>query len=264
MPIIIREPIQVVGQTTFKSIDYKVMGIAYRIHRELGRLFDEKVYSAALAEQLNDAGIDARREVQIKLRHEGFEKKYRIDLLVNSSIPYELKTVDRFHPSHDSQVLQYLFLTNVKHGKILNFGSRSLEGRFIDTRIDEAKRKAFVIRIPENESDHHIKQIAAALNHLLEDWGAYLTMELYREALIALLPVAESSLYPASYMDRPIGAIALTTLAEEALLQVSSLKDKQSEMRSHIKKTLKLTNLPSSYWVNFNRNQITIERVDLD
>jgi GxxExxY protein len=264
MPIIIQEPIQAVGQATFKSIDYKVMGIAYRIHQELGRLFDEKVYAAALAEQLNDAGIDACREVQIKLTHKGFEKKYRIDLLVNSSIPYELKTVDRFHPSHDAQVLQYLFLTNVRHGKLLNFGSRSVEGRFIDSKIEAARRTAFSINIPENDSDHHIEQIAATLRSLLEDWGAYLTVALYREALTSLLETAETTLCPANYRGRKIGNIELTILDEEAILYVSSLKSNRAEMRSHIIRTLRLTGFEHSYWVNFNRNRMTIERVTLD
>lgn len=264
MPIEIEKAIQAVDQATFKSTDYKVMGLAYKIHQELGRLFDEHVYAAALAEQLDKIGIEARREEVINLTHKDFEKTYRIDLLVGSSIPYELKAVDRFHPSHDAQVLQYLFLTNVQHGKLLNFGSRSVEGRFIDSQISTKQRKTFKIAASKNDFDHHTEQIIATLEPLLEDWGAYLTMELYREALTALLPIAESRLYPANYMGREIGNITVTTLAEEALLHISSSKANQTEMRSHIKRTLKLTNFTSSYWVNFNRSQITIERVTLD
>lgn len=261
MPIEIQHLIQAVDQATFKGIDYKVMGIAYRIHQELGRLFDEKVYAAALAEKLSETGIDTSREVIIKLTHKDFEQKYRIDLLVNSSIPYELKTVDRFHPAHDAQVLQYLFLTNLKHGKLLNFGSRSVEGRFIDSQIDTAQRKAFNINVTEGNSDRHIEQITATLKPLLEDWGTCLTVDLYRAALLALIKTAEDTLCPARYMGRPIGSIALITLSEEAVMHVSSLKSNKAEMRSHILRTLKLTGFECSCWINFNRSRITIERV---
>ncbi len=52
---------------------------------------------------------------------------YRLDLLVEKSVIVELKSVDRFDPIFEAQLLAYLRITGLKRGLLLNFNSRLLK-----------------------------------------------------------------------------------------------------------------------------------------
>ncbi len=128
MPIECASPLNPIQQDEFKALDYAVTGLAFETHTGLGRLFNEDVYSNELAHRLSTANFDAQQEVEIKVRHNSFSKSYFIDLLINGSIPYELKATNTINAKHSAQLLNYLYLTNTPpHGKILNFRPRSLE-----------------------------------------------------------------------------------------------------------------------------------------
>lgn len=107
MPIIPQHTVHRISEGEFKEIDYTVMGAIYDTHNELGRLFDESIYSSALYERLTAKNITCSREFEIQAIHKGFIKSYYIDLLVHSGVPYELKTAAQLNSSHDSQLLHY-------------------------------------------------------------------------------------------------------------------------------------------------------------
>ncbi|MHA6279767.1 GxxExxY protein [Salinimicrobium sp. CAU 1759] len=52
---------------------------------------------------------------------------YRIDLLVNSKVIVEIKSVENLAPVHFSQVLTYLKLSDKKLGLLMNFNSKVLK-----------------------------------------------------------------------------------------------------------------------------------------
>lgn len=52
--------------------------------------------------------------------------EYRIDLLVEDLVVVELKSVERFDPVFEAQILTYLRVTGKKVGLLINFNSRLL------------------------------------------------------------------------------------------------------------------------------------------
>jgi len=46
---------------------------------------------------------------------------YRIDILVEDKVVFELKCLDKINPIHEAQLLTYLRLSDKKVGLILNF-----------------------------------------------------------------------------------------------------------------------------------------------
>ncbi len=52
---------------------------------------------------------------------------YRIDILVESKVIIELKTVEAFTDVHTAQLLTYLKLSGCKVGLLLNFHTKSLK-----------------------------------------------------------------------------------------------------------------------------------------
>jgi len=96
----------------FKELSYKVVGLAMKVHSELGGGFLEKVYENALALLLEKEGIPARQQAPVTVRFEGQSVgDYFADILVDDKIILELKTVEKIADAHRAQVINYLRAT---------------------------------------------------------------------------------------------------------------------------------------------------------
>ena len=96
---------------------------AIEVHRELGPGLLESAYEICLADELLDAGMDVRKQVELPVRYKGrlLECGYRIDMIVNETVILELKCVERVLPIHESQLITYLRLSSKEVGLIINF-----------------------------------------------------------------------------------------------------------------------------------------------
>jgi GxxExxY protein len=106
----------------------KVVGLAMKVHRELGTGFLESVYANALSIELGKIGIAFEREKRIPVFYE--EKivgDFIADLVVEEILIVELKAVEGLMTAHSVQLVNYLSATRVDTGLLLNFGARSLQ-----------------------------------------------------------------------------------------------------------------------------------------
>ena len=118
MPIEVDSEIRILNRDEFHSLAHRVLGIAFDIHNEFGRLLNESIYKRVIALRCAAAGIlPARQEVQITVRFEGFENPYFMDLLFALGLMVELKTVEALTKAHFSQTLHYLMLTALTDGQ---------------------------------------------------------------------------------------------------------------------------------------------------
>jgi len=62
--------------------------------------------------------------VPIQITHQSFQTTHYFDVLVDNGGPFELKTVEALAPYHPAQLLHYLLLTGLAHGKLVNLGIR--------------------------------------------------------------------------------------------------------------------------------------------
>jgi GxxExxY protein len=106
----------------------RIIGAAIEVHRALGPGLLESVYEECLAVELSERGLSFERQVPLPVLFKGrrVEAGYRLDLLVEKAVVVEVKTVDRFAPIHDAQLLTYIRLANVRRGLLLNFHSAYL------------------------------------------------------------------------------------------------------------------------------------------
>lgn len=107
----------------------KVMDAAFLIHRELGPGLLESVYEAVLIKLLTDNGLSVARQVAVPIIFQGisFDEGFRADLIVESKLIIELKSVERLQAVHSKQLLTYLRLTGCKLGLLINFGENLLK-----------------------------------------------------------------------------------------------------------------------------------------
>jgi GxxExxY protein len=118
-----------------KQLTEKIIGCAIEVNRHLGPGLLEATYEEALCIEFDEQQIPHRRQLPFPILYKGRTiGEYRLDLLVEDAVIVEIKSVDRFDPVFEAQVLTYLRATGKKIGLLINFNSRLLrdgEKRFI-------------------------------------------------------------------------------------------------------------------------------------
>ncbi|HEY5338675.1 MAG TPA: GxxExxY protein [Rhizomicrobium sp.] len=107
----------------------EIVDAALKLHMALGPGLLESVYEIVLAKELERRGLRAARQVPVSFEYGGLEFRdvCRIDLLVESRVVVELKSVERLAPVHPKQLLTYLRLMNLPVGLLINFGAPTLK-----------------------------------------------------------------------------------------------------------------------------------------
>ena len=110
-----------------KQLTERIIGCAIEVHRQLGPGLLEGTYEAALCIELQNAGVNYVRQPIFPVVYKGQTiGEYRLDLIVQDAVVVEIKSVERFDPIFEAQVLTYLRVTSKKIGLLMNFNSRLL------------------------------------------------------------------------------------------------------------------------------------------
>ena len=96
-----------------------------KIHRKLGIGLYEAVYEECLVYELKRNGLKVENQKDIPVEYEGLliEKAFRVDLLIEDKVIIEIKAVPEINSYHTYQLLNYLRITKLKLGMVLNFHS---------------------------------------------------------------------------------------------------------------------------------------------
>jgi GxxExxY protein len=99
------------------------IGAAIEVHRHLGPGLLESSYHACLCRELELRGIAYDSQVALPLQYKGVQisKGYIIDLLIESSLVVEIKSVDKLLPIHSAQLITYMRLQGMSSGLLMNF-----------------------------------------------------------------------------------------------------------------------------------------------
>lgn len=106
-----------------------VIDASIRIHRDLGPGLFESVYETLLAASLERRGLQVERQQAVGISYDGvdFEHAFKADLVVESRVIVEVKSLDRLAPVHPKQLLTYLRLMNLRVGLLLNFSAPTMK-----------------------------------------------------------------------------------------------------------------------------------------
>ncbi len=248
-----------VSETQFHEIDYKVMKQAFAAHTSLGRFYDEDIYRNELARLCRIAGFESvETEVPIHVSHKDFCKTYYMDLLVNRSVVYELKTVQAFNGSHRLQLLNYLFLCCLQHGKLLNFRTPRVTHEFVSTSLNKNERFRYRLDFDhwQERNDESIR-LKAIFEDLLEDWGAFLEASLYADALVHFLGGERIVEKPIDICVRGevIGHQKFRMLNDTSAFFVTAVRHK-ADYQKHLANLLGKSCLKSIHWINFDKYDV--------
>ncbi len=104
----------------------RIIGCCFKIHRELGPGFNERIYHNALILALKQEGLKYQTEKAFKVSYQGVSVGcFKADLIIENKVIVELKALTGNFPNiFESQVLSYLKASNLKTGLLVNFGNR--------------------------------------------------------------------------------------------------------------------------------------------
>ncbi len=113
------------AELILKEEVYSIVGAATEVHTTLGSGFLEPVYQEALEIESTSRGLlfVPQKVLQIRYKDHLLKKEYIPDLIYFDQIIVELKALDRLSGKEESPLLNYLKVTGMKVGVLINFGS---------------------------------------------------------------------------------------------------------------------------------------------
>ncbi|MBN1699896.1 MAG: GxxExxY protein [Spirochaetales bacterium] len=120
----------------YKQLSRKIIGFAFTVHNSLGPGLLESAYEGAFCVELVHAGIPFERQKVYPLIYKNeYVSTYFADLVVDNTVIVELKSVSQLSRIMEAQIINYLRLSCLPVGYLMNFNAPVLEWkRFINTR----------------------------------------------------------------------------------------------------------------------------------
>ena len=118
------------AQLAFKELSHQVLGSVFSVHNILGPGLLESAYEGALVIEFQRAGIAHTRQKVYPLFYKGeLAGAYIADLVVDNKIILELKSVRQLTATMEAQLINYLRLSKVPVGYLINFRNTKVEWR---------------------------------------------------------------------------------------------------------------------------------------
>ena len=106
------------------ALTHRIINCAIEVHRHLGPGLLESIYESAMVVEFDEQGLAYQRQLGLPLHYKGrLISEHRPDLVVESAVIVEIKSIKHVEPVHLAQVLTYLRVTGHRVGLLLNFNN---------------------------------------------------------------------------------------------------------------------------------------------
>jgi GxxExxY protein len=132
----------------YSEVTRDILSCCFEVMKELGPGFLESVYRNALFIVLRERGLQVEVEQPFQVSFRGtIIGRYSADLVVNNTVIVELKCGDGLIREHQAQLFNYLKVSKLPIGLLVNFKRRKLEWK----------------RLQSNEEYFHAEEIEKEL-----------------------------------------------------------------------------------------------------
>src|SRR3989304_506291 len=106
-----------------------VIDLCFKIHKTLGPGLLESVYESALCYELDLLGIpyERQKDMPVPYRDTILDVGFRTDVIVESKLIVEIKSIENLLPVHHKIVITYLRIAEKKLGLLINFNVNLLK-----------------------------------------------------------------------------------------------------------------------------------------
>ena len=110
------------------NLTKQIIGIAIKVHKQVGPGFREKYYQRAMYLELQKTNLKFNREKKIRIPYGKITLGYHVvDFVIENKVIVELKSMKELTSIEIGQLTNYLRLTGYKVGLLLNFGQPILK-----------------------------------------------------------------------------------------------------------------------------------------
>ena len=128
-------------QMLHEEITSRILGVFYDVYNELGHGFLESVCQVAMVMALTEAGLSVVQNVPFQVWFRGVSiGSFLADMIVNDKVLIEIKSTSALHAWNEAQLLNYLRVSSIEVGLLMNFGPKPEHRRRIFT--NDRKRRS--------------------------------------------------------------------------------------------------------------------------
>ena len=110
----------------YEELSGNILKAYFSVLKNLGSGYLESVYENAMCIELDEFNIPYERQKHLTVMYKGHNiGDFAADIVIDNKIILELKAVSKLNSAHSAQLTNYLTITQLKVGLLLNFG----EGR---------------------------------------------------------------------------------------------------------------------------------------
>ena len=251
-----RFAIRRLSQSEFGDISYEVMKHVFDIHNQIGGLFDESVYKEELAQRLPQSQLEG----QIDVSFDSFCAKYFVDIVVADGAIFEFKAVERLQGIHRAQLINYLLMCDLAHGKLINLEGDFIEHEFVNTnwRFSDTQR----FRIQNDRFDLTLpgtRQLQDYVLSFLADLGTGLQKSLYEQAIFEFLGGTDQIKVklPVRLNGHLVGHHEMALIQPDIGIIITSLDQSLKSYETNTRRLLAHLDLRAINWINITMNAVT-------
>ena len=121
----------------YPNLSFKICGICFSVHNQLGRFRSEKSYADAIEQLLKENNIRYKREFILAPSFAGESgRRNVVDFLIEDKIILEIKASPLVSRKEYYQIQRYLQASELELGILVNFRSKYLHPkRILNTRL---------------------------------------------------------------------------------------------------------------------------------
>ena len=123
------------SKVIYPDLSFTITGICFAVHNELGSYAREKQYCDLFESKLKEAAIPFQRELRVG------DSGNILDFLIEDKIAFEAKAKRVLLQEDYRQIQNYLQITGVKLGLLVNFHADHIFPKRI-VRIDKVKQES--------------------------------------------------------------------------------------------------------------------------
>ncbi len=109
----------------YKNECYKIIGSCFNVYNTIGHGLLEAVYQECLELEFSNQNVEFNSQQLLDLSYNGvlLKQKYIPDFTCYGKIIVEIKSAKKLTEAHEAQLFNYLRITGLKVGYLMNFGS---------------------------------------------------------------------------------------------------------------------------------------------
>ena len=116
----------------------EITGVAMKVYNKYHYGLLESAYEAAMKYLLELDGHKVEQQVYLPIYWEDvkLDQNYRMDLVIDDDIIVELKSIKFIGDEHRKQLQNYLNITHIKYGMLINFSPERLYSEWYERDTD--------------------------------------------------------------------------------------------------------------------------------